>query len=72
MTERRFLMPHYTVRIIEPDGRASREWRGYLSGIETIGSRVSVAGALDDLAGAATLADVITQLNALTAALRGE
>ena len=67
----KYIMPNQQVRMTSQD-KPTRDWVPYLSGIEAMSSRAEVAGALTDLPGGATLADVITQVNAITAALRGE
>lgn len=52
--------------------RLSSDWNRYISGIEALDRRQTVVGNLTDLGGGATLAEVIAQVNLITAALREE
>jgi hypothetical protein len=49
------------------DNRPRTEWQKYLAGIEDIGERLDD---IDDLAGGATLPDVVAKINEILAAFR--
>lgn len=67
----KYIMPNQQVRLTAQD-KPTRDWVPYLSGIEALSAQQSTVGDLTDLSGGATLADVITRINAIQAALRGE
>lgn len=70
MAAGKYLTPHSSVKLTDNEQRASRDWLPYLAGIEVIARRTDATGALADLGGGATLADVITRINAIQALLR--
>lgn len=65
---RKYIAPNALASIADKGGRVTPEWQRYLGGIQDVSGRVSVP--VDNLAGAATLADVIAKVNELLAAMR--
>lgn len=65
---RKYIAPNALAPIADKGGRVTPEWQRYLGGIQDVSGRVAVP--VDDLAGAATLADVIAKVNELLAAMR--
>lgn len=68
MTVRKYIAPNAKSPAVTKDGVLTPQWQRYLVGLEDVSGRV--VAQIDDLAGGATLPDVIAKVNELLAAQR--
>lgn len=64
----RYPMPNVLTPFLDKNGRMTTPWVNYLKGLQEVANRVSAFQ--DEVAGGASLGDLITAFNALTSAMQ--